>query len=77
MKLPGYNFGKIDPELEDWRDQITTIINLGKVQLPTVTVAPTWVGNKGEMTFVMPTSGGTTLYVMRNTAWVALLSVTI
>lgn len=77
MKLPGYNFGKIDQELEDWRDQLTTIINLGKVQYPTVTTAPTWTGNKGEGVYVMPTSGGTTFYVMRNTAWVALISVSI
>ena len=77
MKLPGYNFGNIDQELEDWRDQLTTIINLGKIQLSTVTSAPTWSGNKGESVYVMPTSGGTTLYVMRNTAWVAAWSVTI
>ena len=77
MKLPGYNFGKIDSELEEWRDQLTSIINLGKTQFPTVTDAPTWTGNKGENVYVMPASGGTTLYVMRNTAWVALISVTI
>lgn len=76
-KLPGYNFGNIDQELEDWRDQVTEIINLGKVQYPTVLVAPTWSGNKGEGVFVMPDSGGTTFYVMRNTAWVAGWSVTI
>lgn len=77
MKLPGYNFSSTSEELEEWRDLVTTIINLGKVQLSTVETAPTWTGNKGEQVFVMPTSGGTTLYVMRNTAWVALLSVTI
>lgn len=77
MKLPGYNFGKIDSELEDWRDQLTSIINLGKVQYPTITEAPTWDGNKGEGVYVMPASGGTTFYVMRNTAWVAGWSVTV
>ena len=76
-KLPGYNFGAIDEELEDWRDLVTSIINLGKYQYPTVQVAPTWDGSKGEGVYVMPDSGGTTFYVMRNTAWVALLSVTI
>ena len=77
MKLPGYNFGYISQELEEWRDLVTTVLNLGKYQYPTVTTAPTWSGNKGEAVFVMPDSGGTTWYVMRNTAWVALLSVTI
>ena len=77
MKLPGYNFGHVDQELEDFRDQLTAIINLGKVQFPTVTSAPTWDGNKGEGVYVMPDSGGTTFYVMRNTAWVAGWSVTV
>ena len=77
MKLPGYNFGNINQELEDFRDQLTTIINLGKTQYPTVTSAPTWSGNKGEGTYVMPSSGGTSFYVMRNTAWVCGWSVTI
>ena len=77
MKLPGYNFGNINQELEDWRDQLTNIVNLGKFQYPTVTVAPTWTGAKGEGVYVMPASGGTTFYVMRNTAWVALVSVTV
>ena len=77
MKLPGYNFGYLSQELEEWRDQVTSILNLGKFQYPTITEAPTWSGNKGEGVYVMPASGGTTFYVMRNTAWVALISVTI
>ena len=77
MKLPGYNFGYLSQELEEWRDQVTTIINLGKFQYPTNQTAPTWTGQKGEGTYVMPDSGGTTFYVMRNTAWVAAWSTTI
>ena len=77
MKLPGYNFGYLSQELEEWRDQVTTIINLGKFQYPTTQTAPTWTGQKGEGTYVMPDSGGTTFYVMRNTAWVAAWSTTI
>lgn len=77
MKLPGYNFGYLSQELEEWRDLVTVILNNGKYQYATVTVAPTWSGNKGEGVYVMPTSGGTTFYVMRNTAWVAAWSVTI
>ncbi len=77
MKLPGYNFGYLSEELEEFRDLLTSIINLGKYQSSTVTTAPTWPGNKGESVYVMPASGGTTQYVMRNTAWVAVWSVTI
>lgn len=77
MKLPGYNFGYLSQELEEWRDLVTTILNLGKYQYSTGTVAPTFGGTKGEGYYVMPASGGTTFYVMRNTAWVALVSVTI
>ena len=77
MKLPGYNFGNLSQELEEWRDQVTVVLNNGKYQYPTVSAAPSWTGNKGEGVYVMPDSGGTTFYVMRNTAWVALISVTI
>ena len=77
MKLPVYNFGYLSQELEEWRDLVTTVLNLGKYQYPTLETAPTWAGNKGEGTYVMPASGGTTFYVMRNTAWVAMISVTI
>lgn len=77
MKLPGYNFGYISQEIEEWRDLVTVILNNGKFQYSTVTTAPTWAGNKGEGVYVMPSSGGTTFYVMRNTAWVAAWSVTV
>lgn len=77
MKLPGYNFGYLSQELEEWRDLVTTVLNNGKYQYPSLTTAPTWAGNKTEGAYVMPDSGGTTFYVMRNTAWVAVFSVTI
>ena len=77
MKVSGYNLAHVDQGLEDFRDEITNVINLGKTQYPTVTTAPTWDGEKGEAVYVMPDSGGTTLYVMRNTAWVAGWSVSI
>jgi len=77
MKLSPYNFANISSELEEWRDTLTTIINNGKFQYPTITTAPTWTGNKGEAVFVMPNSGGTTYYFMRNTAWVSWSSVTV
>lgn len=77
MKLPGYSFGNISTEMDEWSQLVTTVINLGKFQYPTITAAPGWAGNKGEGVYVMPDSGGTTFYVMRNTAWVACWSVTV
>lgn len=77
MKLPGYEFGAIDLQLDEFVQLITQVINLGKYQVPSVETAPTWSGSKGEEVYVMPSSGGTTKYVMRNTAWVALFSVSV
>ena len=76
-KVAPYNLGKVSVELEQFRDEITTLINNGKYSYPTTTSVPTWSANKGEGVYVMPASGGTTFWVYRNTAWVALVSVTI
>ncbi len=77
MKLPGYNFGYIGQELEEWRDLVTVILNNGKYQYSTITTAPNFTGQKGEGVYVMPSSGGTTFYFYRNTAWVAAWSVVV
>jgi len=77
MKLPGYNFGYVSQDLEEWREILNTIINNGKYQTATVESVPTWTGQKGEGVYVMPDSGGTTFYFYRNTAWVAGWSVTV
>lgn len=77
-KLSPYSLGQISPELEQFRDEITNLWNLSKYA-PAIlnSGAPNWTANKGEEVYVMPASGGTTKYVFRNTAWVALISVTI
>ena len=76
-KLSPYSLGQISQELEQFRDDMTNLWNLGKYQYPALTTAPSWTANKGEGVCVMPTSGGTTFYVYRNTAWVAAWSVTV
>src|SRR3990167_5266873 len=77
-KISPYSLGQISPELEQFRDEITNLFNLGKYASAVLNSgAPTWTANKGETVWVMPSSGGTTQYVFRNTAWVALVSVTI
>jgi len=76
-KVSPYNLAGLSLEAEQFRDDVTNLLNLGKFQYATITDAPGWSGQKGEAVFVMPDSGGTTWYVYRNTAWVALLSVTV
>lgn len=76
-KLSPYSLGQISVELEQFRDDVTNLWNLGKYASPIITSAPTWSAVKGETAWVMPASGGTTLFVYRNTAWVALVSVTV
>lgn len=76
-KVSPYSLGNISVELEQFRDEATNLINLGKFSYPTITSAPTWSANKGEGVYVMPASGGTSFYVYRNTAWVAAWSVTV
>ena len=76
-KISPYQLGSVSIELEQFRDDVTNLVNLGKFSYPTITTVPTWAANKGEGVYVMPASGGTTFYVYRNTAWVALISVTV
>lgn len=64
-KIPGYEFRGLPQELVDFKDDVTTLINFGKIQPQVVTAAPTWAGRNGE--FVWFISNGTgILYV--NTA---------
>jgi len=77
-KMSPYSLGQISPELEQFRDEITNLWNLGKYASAILdSGAPDWSAVKGETVWVMPSSGGTTQWVYRNTAWVALVSVTI
>jgi hypothetical protein len=76
-KINSYQVSNISLELEQFRDEVTNLLNLGKFQYATITAAPGWAGQKGEAVFVMPSSGGTTFYFYRNTAWVAGWSVTV
>lgn len=75
-KISPYSLAQISPELEQFRDETTNLWNNGKYASSVLNSgAPNWTGNKGETVWVMPSSGGTTQWVFRNTAWVALISV--
>jgi len=77
MKVGPYNLGGISPELENFREEVTNLLNLGKYSAPIITGTPTWRAQPGEMVLFRPSSGGTTNYVYLNSAWVSTWSVTI
>lgn len=76
-KISPYSLGNISVDLEQFRDETTNIINLGKVAPAVVTTAPSWNAQPGEMVWLFPASGGTTLYFYRNSAWVSLVSISV
>ena len=77
MKLSPYSFGRISPDLENFRDELTNIVNSGKYAIPVVTAAPTWNSQPGEAVLFEPASGGTTMYFYKNSAWVSSWSITV
>ena len=77
-KLAAYSLGRVSLELEQFRDEITNLWNLGKYAPNIVTSAPpNWNARPGECIFFWPASGGTTLYFYKNSAWTSGWSVTV
>ena len=56
MKVDDYSLGKISNELENFKEDVSNIINYGKYSAQVVTDAPTWTARNGE--FLFYTSGG-------------------
>lgn len=77
MKISPYQLSSLSLELEQFRDEVTSVINLGKVAPTVSTTAPSWAARPGEQVFQFPASGGTTLYFYRNSAWVAGWSISV
>lgn len=73
-KVSDYNF-VYDIQLQAFKDEIRQLWNYGKYGVPVVTTPPTWTASIGEEVYLMPTTGGTSKYVFRNTAWVSVFSV--
>ncbi len=76
-KLSPYSFGGISPDLENFRDEITNLINYGKYCTPLVVSIPTWNGQPNEEVIFAPASGGHTSYRYFNSAWVSTWSVSV
>lgn len=76
-KVNDYNLSFVTQEMIDLTDDMKTILNFGKYQMPVITsnTAPSWVGRQGE--FVLAVVGATTrLYVctsdLSSTSWIVL-----
>lgn len=76
MKLSPYTFGGISPDLENFRDEITNLLNYGKYAIPVITSLPNWAAQPGETVLYRPASGGTTQYFYAGSAWISSWSVT-
>ena len=75
-KLSPYSFDAISPDLENFRDEITNLLNYGKYAIPVVTSPPSWNAQPGETVLFFASSGGTTMYFYKNSAWISSWSVT-
>ena len=70
MKVDDYNLSKLSNEAENFKEDLSNIINYGKYSAQVVTAGsgPTWTARNGE--FVFFTSGGLKrLFFYNNNAW--------
>lgn len=75
-KVSPYNLGAISPELENFREEITNLINNSKYGIAIITGTPTWRADPGQTVLFRPASGGTTMYFYAGSAWISSWSVT-
>lgn len=77
MKIAPYSFSDLNNELENFKEDITNLLNYGKYAIPIVTILPNWDAEPGETVLFFASSGGTTQYFYKNSAWVSSWSVTV
>jgi len=51
MKIDDYEFRGTNQELADFKDDLLTIVNFGKMPFQVVTEIPTWTAENGEAVF--------------------------
>lgn len=66
MKLPDYDLKSVPQELVDYKDDLTLILNFGKISHQVVTTNPTWSGRDGETLFKSVSGKNSWLYYLRN-----------
>ena len=78
MKIQDYDFVGVPPQVKDFKDDVTFLLNFGKYQYQITTNTPTWTGRAGEG--VISISGGTgRLYFCttdNSSAWTAFIAFT-
>ena len=52
-KLDNYDFRDVEPELSEFKDDVTIILNYGKYQPQVVTAVPAWRARRGEFVWLM------------------------
>lgn len=75
MKIDDYDLTKENQQLIDFKDDVTTILNRGKVQASVVRTAPTFAGNPGESVLLLNGTQGR-LYYYTSGAWDVVASFT-
>lgn len=61
MKINEFNFKGLPQEVNDFKDEVTTILNFGKYanqMLYESVSTPTWTGREGEICLAYVSSGG-------------------
>lgn len=76
-KISDYFLGKLSNDLENFRVEVSNLLNYGKYAIPVVTSLPGWKAQPGETVLYFAASGGTTQYFYKNSAWVSSWSVTV
>ena len=74
-KVNDYFFS--DPEINAFKDEVRDILNYGKYQKQLLDSLPNWAARPGEEVLFTPSSGGTTNYFYKGSAWISSWSVTI
>ena len=74
-KISPYSLGSISPELENFRDEVTNLLNYGNQATTVVTALPSWRANPGQRVLFRPSSGGMTEYVYASSAWFSTWSI--
>ncbi len=53
MKLGDYDFKEAEQEVQDFKNDVLTLLNFGKYQKQVVSSVPTWRGLRGEEVYLM------------------------
>jgi hypothetical protein len=67
-KLQDVNLAHLPQQLIEFKDDVLALVNFGKFQFQMVSVAPTFAGRNGEVTFFRSGTDGR-MYVYMGSSW--------